>query len=315
MFVNKLFHKSTKNPKGNISILVIFILVASSVIGMLTMHFVQQLLHYNSTISNYYKSYYMTRAGLELSLSQISNRGVGFEYSVRTGDLIIQNNFKCYPNCNFQTTIRWRSTFLNQSPRVASGCDWKVAYVLSTGQSMIVPFFQDNMFQEDNTNVYTPINYKNILDFNTKLNIQFLTHKDWESFSDQKGAISLSLVSDGLNPTTNKPFFPVSKQYTGTNISKETINKFLWAFDDEVNARAKIIPNIKTYLVIANTAIGDYKLEFCLYPKQSSVPANFPLESAYIKSIWRFGTRTMWLEAIYNHSILPSFLSHTSLGH
>jgi ABC-type siderophore export system fused ATPase/permease subunit len=60
--------------QGNISILVLFVLVASSLIGVLTMTFVNQMLYAANSISSYYTSYYLANAGLELLASEAKYR-------------------------------------------------------------------------------------------------------------------------------------------------------------------------------------------------------------------------------------------------
>jgi hypothetical protein len=101
------------------------------------------MLYYNGAINAYYKSYYLARAGLELSLTQVQNRGVGFEYSVETGDYIINDNFSCSPNCFIKTEIISQSAYHNQNSRYQTGCTDQNAFSLSGGSSLIFPLFTD----------------------------------------------------------------------------------------------------------------------------------------------------------------------------
>jgi len=78
------------------------------------MHFVRQLLYYNGILTNYYKSYYLARAGLETSLTQIKNRGVGFAYEIKPKDAIITENFLCGKDCSVHTKIIGKSAFINR---------------------------------------------------------------------------------------------------------------------------------------------------------------------------------------------------------
>ena len=73
-----------KKKSGNISILVIFILLASSLLGILSMNFVQQMMKQSAVIHSYYKAYYLSKAGIELGLTQIKHRGIGFNYTITT---------------------------------------------------------------------------------------------------------------------------------------------------------------------------------------------------------------------------------------
>jgi len=55
---------------------VIFVLLASSLIGILTMNFVKQMVSYTNDMNSYNKSYYYAKAGLELALVEINNAGI-----------------------------------------------------------------------------------------------------------------------------------------------------------------------------------------------------------------------------------------------
>lgn len=51
-----------KKRQGNISILVLFVLIAASLMGVLTMNFVNQMIYDANTVLSYYKSYYISNA-------------------------------------------------------------------------------------------------------------------------------------------------------------------------------------------------------------------------------------------------------------
>jgi hypothetical protein len=78
--------------KANISLLVIFVLLASSLIALLTMHQIQNLMSYGATTSNYFRAYYLAKAGLELALTEANIREAGFEMEVLSGDAIVAEN-------------------------------------------------------------------------------------------------------------------------------------------------------------------------------------------------------------------------------
>ncbi|MDR3168989.1 MAG: hypothetical protein LBU27_04455 [Candidatus Peribacteria bacterium] len=70
--------------RGNISLLVIFILLGSSLIALLAMSQLRNLITYGATTSNYFKAYYLAKAGLELAITETSLRDAGFEVSVHS---------------------------------------------------------------------------------------------------------------------------------------------------------------------------------------------------------------------------------------
>jgi hypothetical protein len=80
-----------------------FVLLASSLIGILTINFVQQMVANTSRINAYYKSYYLAKAGIELGLTEIKSRGIGFEINHSSGADIIKQNFVCGDHCFFES--------------------------------------------------------------------------------------------------------------------------------------------------------------------------------------------------------------------
>jgi hypothetical protein len=63
-----------KKLKGNVSLLVIFVLLASSVISLLSINQIQRLLTYGNMTFNYFRAFYLAKAGTELGLTEVYNR-------------------------------------------------------------------------------------------------------------------------------------------------------------------------------------------------------------------------------------------------
>ena len=68
--------------KGNILFIVMFMLLLSSLIGLLIVNYVRQIFASSSLFYDYYQSYYLANAGIELGLVKVKNRGYGFEDGV-----------------------------------------------------------------------------------------------------------------------------------------------------------------------------------------------------------------------------------------
>jgi len=68
-----------KRLKGNISLLVILILLASSVIALLSINQIQRLISYGNMTFNYFRAFYLAKAGTELGLTEVYNRDNWFE--------------------------------------------------------------------------------------------------------------------------------------------------------------------------------------------------------------------------------------------
>ena len=79
-----------KRLKGNISLLVILILLASSVISLLSINQIQRLLTYWNMTFNYFRAFYLAKAWTELWLTEVYNSGDGFNHSISGDNLIIQ---------------------------------------------------------------------------------------------------------------------------------------------------------------------------------------------------------------------------------
>ena len=283
--------------KGNISILVIFVLLASGVIGVLTMHFVRQMLYYNGAVNTHYKSYYMARAGLELSLTQVQHRGVGFEYQVKPEDAIITENFTCSPQCNVETEIFSQSAYHNTNPRVSTGCSEGNSFVLAPGDSLVLPLFVD-AYGEVNAVASSLWGTTLVAKFPVGLKIKYIGQ------GMQGSTGNLALVTDSPDYVT------LSKAYK--------IDEFGTAFDDFLgqtyateNQRRLQTGN---YLIISNSNTDGELLNFCLeFAQIGGIPWDLALGSSHIKSLGHFQQNTIGLEALYQHNVLPSFLSHTSL--
>ena len=119
----------------------IFVLLASSLLGVLSMNFVQQMMRQSAVVHSYYSSYYLAKAGLELGLAQIVNRGVGFDRLVGSGDAVMSGNFLCGDRCALSVSISGTSTMLSKAFWQGSGCT--SPYVLNRGDSVIIPLFRD----------------------------------------------------------------------------------------------------------------------------------------------------------------------------
>lgn len=100
----KNFISSIRNKKikGNVSLLVILILLASSVIALLSISQIQHLITYWDMTFNYFRAFYLAKAGTELGLTEVYNRENGFEDEILNnknddGSIefhdIIKNNF------------------------------------------------------------------------------------------------------------------------------------------------------------------------------------------------------------------------------
>lgn len=75
-FISKI---RNKRLKGNVSLLVILILLASSVIALLSISQIQHLITYWNMTFNYFRAFYLAKAGTEFWLTEVYNRENWFE--------------------------------------------------------------------------------------------------------------------------------------------------------------------------------------------------------------------------------------------
>ena len=138
--------------KWNISILVIFVLLASSLLGILSMNFVQQMMKQSAVVNSYYKAYYLSKAWIELWLTAIRHRGIWFDYTMNTGDKIVIDNFFSGFAYSLSANISGTASSLSKKFRQSSGCEYP--YVLTGGDSLIVPLFREYVFVMSSWNVW-----------------------------------------------------------------------------------------------------------------------------------------------------------------
>lgn len=287
-----------KNPKWNISILVIFVLLASSLIGILTMNFVKQMVSYTNDMYSHNKSYYHAKAWLELALVEIDNAGIWFSNKIFSNDNIFIDNFNCN-NCKFDVEIIGKTQYLSDMFWMWSGCNDENAFVLMWWESMVLPLFTQSyvennfsVFDEDityNKDVLKYIEYLQFInnqDYQWTFNLWLIVLLDWEIQRDL-----LFMKSFDWSQNMFQNYFESYEDYYGEGILQN---------DDYM-----------MYLVFSN--IEEESASFCVHMDNINVAWNYiEIELAttkfFVKSLWTYIDKTMWLSAVYGQPI-PAFLS------
>ena len=135
------------NPKGNIILLALFVLFASSLIGLLISMMMRGCLRYSEDIASYQKASYLAKAGAEVWFLLTNTTKANFNYTLGKEDKeSILNNFTCKrekeknwicPDFNLNLQITWLWDSLNN-------CSNDNPITLSWGQSIIIPAFYAN---------------------------------------------------------------------------------------------------------------------------------------------------------------------------
>ena len=142
------------NPRGNIILLALFVLFASSLIGLLISMMMRGFLRYSEDIASYQKASYLAKAGAEVWFLLTNTTKANFDYTLGEGDKEnILNNFTCKRekeenwicpdfNLNLQITWLWNSLNNCSNDKLITSNDKLIT--LSWGQSIIIPAFYAN---------------------------------------------------------------------------------------------------------------------------------------------------------------------------
>jgi len=298
--------------RWNISILVIFVLLASSLLGILAMNFVQQMMKQSALVYSYYKTYYLSKAGIELGLVEIGHRGIWFEYTVNTGDAIVLDNFSLSSwSYALSMNISGMSSLLSQKFWQGSGCEFP--YVLNGGESLIVPLFRDTYTWSVAETFVPEIVYQNLADLfkNEKIDIESLSPPDsvtfgllilsWEELADN----GIFFRSWSLTTTSLVDFKTTFENYM-TEIDRNFAN-YYWS--------SQLIAQwFKMYLLISNTAQIDQSL--CLHTLSTPLETVYllPTDTFFIQSQASYSNQNVSLDASYAQPI-PSFLFNISTSY
>lgn len=137
------------NPRGNIILLALFVLFASSLIGLLISMMMRGFLRYSEDIASYQKASYLAKAGAEVWFLLTNTTKANFDYTLgkegKEDKENILKNFTCKrgkeenwicPDFNLNLEIIWLWNSLNNCSNDKITLSW--------GQSIIIPAFYAN---------------------------------------------------------------------------------------------------------------------------------------------------------------------------
>ena len=153
-----------KGLKGNISLLVILILLASSVIALLSISQIQHLITYWDMTFNYFRAFYLAKAGTELGLTEVYNRENWFEDKIEnieneedgsinfnpiiSGNFMWKDNKYEWANPYFNMTITWNFKVLTDDIRYECKDENKITLQprdeKKPGEWIMLSLFRDN---------------------------------------------------------------------------------------------------------------------------------------------------------------------------
>lgn len=285
--------------KWNVSIMVVLILLACSLMGILTVVFLKSLITYTDDTYSYNKSYYIAKAWLELALTEIDNSVMWFSHTINSGDFINENNFECVW-CHFTSRIQWKSEIISNDFRENPECTEESALVLQSWQSMTIPMFYDNsssfdMVFSENYEI-KKLSLSNLTELrlvcpnnpcpdNKKLNIWIIV-QTWGLDGDLSWEY---IYMTGISMNENNFFSNL------TNILAGQAWSAVWSNE-------KLLP----YIIISNSE--NDSLSFCI-----SGSNELPTTKYFISSLWEYMWKTVWLQAVYAQPTPSFFINPYSL--
>lgn len=268
--MKKLIMKiKNKRLKGNISLLVILILLASSVISLLSINQIQRLLTYWNMTFNYFRAFYLAKAWTELWLTEVYNSGDGFNHSISGDNLIIQDNLVwTYSGFNpyFNMAITGRFFHLTEDIRKSDECGSWNKIKLATWAWIMLSLFSDDTGTRDIRKILSDNDAdKKFSSLNSFKNLSF------------EGPIDSELTF---------AFFT----YSGDEMTNIVVStwKNLWNFLNEKSINA----GEKWYLTIKNSWNED--VEFCIKMGDELIPYSDYLVTVF----WHYGDMEVGLQSI-----------------
>ncbi len=308
--------------KGNVSILVMFIMIATSLMGLLAMHFVNQMMEYSWVVHDYYKTYYLSKAGVEIGLTEANVRGLGFSTTI--GSWFFADNFLCSEKgrCSVDAKVKGKSSIVREKFwNEQEACTEKNAFHLIPWDNLIVPLFYEVSLHAQRKNIETPDAMKRGNDSNqydseyaqltnmTTNPPQLQIRNNPIPSSINLGVVALKKIWDNKKKVGEyNADIIYFKKLTSTEINTpDSIKKFLVWLKNEYS---DVFTNNFLYLLIGNA--NKDTLQFCITVPENSFSENkenkqqLPTQKFRITSKAKFDDTTLSLEAKYKQAI-PSF--------
>ena len=241
-----------KKIRGNVSLLVILILLASSVISLLSINQIQHLISYWNMTFNYFRAFYIAKAWNELGLTEVYHREAWFDHIVSSWDLIVTGNLVwiyTWFDPYFNMTISWNFKYLTNDVRYTNECNSGNKIVLGSWEWIMLALFTDitkpiDGILSDTSNIQ-PINYRDKIKIYDKI-------REWWG-SDNYFTFWI---------------FDYTDEYNMNNIFVETWTDIEYFIGKH---QSNFWDNKRTYLTIKNS--WEWSVSFCLYKYDELIPS------------------------------------------
>ena len=271
-----------KRLKGNVSLLVIFVLLASSVISLLSINQIQRLLSYGNMTFNYFRAFYLAKAWTELWLTEVYYREAGFEQKINSWDtLVAQNLVWIYTGFNpyFDMSISWNFQYLTNDVRYSNECSGDNKIVLGSWEWIMLYLFTDET--KGLNDMFTWTKDKNIKPIS---NAPRITINPKRENNKSDGELTFWLFSYENDEMTDIIVETMKSENLGKFLSSNTVlsNK-----------------DRRKYLTIKNPYTWDEKVEFCVYMEGSPIPS----PNSLITVQANYGDMEVWLESVVRKDV------------
>lgn len=285
------------HKKGNISLLVLFILVACSLLGIIAIQYTRHMATQTSQIYNYYKAYYLAKGWSEIGLSLMKLHGIWYELAILQNDPFVQKNISS--GSAFSLTIHGASNIISQGHPENKLCTDPLT--IEKDESYILPLFIDTPPKELFTHFSLDHFYTNKSNLLSSLTISGLQNTN---------TINIGLIISSWGAISELGMYFSSEIFQGDSFFEVFSDKVQQKFNttnDTILMNRREEPALQNYLIIANK--GSQEIQFCL-----TLPENekLPLPKTVISSFWYAGTKKIGLESTYQQPI-PSYLIESSI--
>lgn len=296
--------------KGNISLIMLFILGIGSLIGLMSTWFIQDMISSSSQIRDFYQSYYIAKWWLELWTLAVNRYEYGFEDHLSGTQSIIANNLNCKKNCNLDLTIQSRITTQNSVTinsnleiQESNSCSTLTEdrFMLSPWESYVLPLFADERKLTSNNNN----NISNVFNSSPQYNIN-ITSNSHENSTIGIGVVLWSWnqsIYNMLETSLQQKLFLTWSLINNLNIFNflnvgRGINSELAFWWQSINSQYTTPPNPNNddyfnYLYITNISWSPF--EYCLRINNSQY--GFISDKSIINAVSTYGETTLWLQA------------------
>ena len=290
--------KLPRKAKGNISLLVIFVLLSTSLLALLALSQIRNLMAYGNTTYNYFRAHYLAKAGLELAITETFIRDAGFGANVTAEDAIVTLNFLTAENeardPYFESEIQGRFQLLTNSVKESAKegitCSATNKITLAQGESVVAPLFYDHAGE-------------------SKKHSNYLAKKTQVS---PMGNISSIAIKDRTPGELTFGVFAFSGEAMETMISMasahgtELSTFFLGAAVKKViELDTRSDPTIRKFLTIVNSSSST--VSFCIFSNKDALAS----QDTLITVRAHYGDTEVGMQAILSEPF-PSFLQGLS---